>query len=351
MTTDVPLIDLEGFTEDPTRAEEIAHRIDDALCATGFFHITGHGVPTETIDAAFAASDRFFDLPLDRKLQARPPSPDINRGYAPLGSESLSYSLGVARTPDHFEAFNVGPDEVPDGPPQLRTDSWFVANIWPDEVPELRSALMTYFDHANRVAELLLGAFEIALGLPAGHLRAHTTHSTDTMRTIRYTAPPEPGHIDRPADADGRLGMGAHTDYGIVTVLCADPVPGLEIVGSDGGWIPVTPKPGALVINIGDLLAQWTNDRWRSTIHRVVSPNADRARRAVRRSMAFFHDGNYDAVIACLPGCSSDTNPPRYPPVRAEDHLWNKLLGPRTLSRSEAVDTVGDRLPDARPTI
>lgn len=213
----------------------------------------------------------------------------------------------------------------------MRTDCWFVANIWPDEVPELRSALMTYFAHANRVAELLLGAFTIALGLPPGHLRAHTTHSTDTMRTIRYTTPPEPGHIDRPADADGRLGMGAHTDYGIVTVLCADPVPGLETVGSAGGWIPVTPKPGALVNNIGDLLAQWTNDRWRSTIHRVVPPNTDRTRRAVRRSMAFFHDGNHDAVIACLPGCSSDTNPPRSPPVRAEDHLCNKLLGPRTL--------------------
>jgi isopenicillin N synthase-like dioxygenase len=138
--------------------------------------------------------------------------------------------------------------------------------------------------------------------------------------------------------------MGAHTDYGIVTVLHADQVPGLEIVGPDGDWHGVVPPDGAFLVNLGDLLAQWTNDRWRSTLHRVTPPPSMVDGPAVRRSMAFFHDGNYDAVIECLPTCASPDNPSRYPPVVAGEHLMAKLLGPRTLTASEATSTAGARM-------
>ena len=138
--------------------------------------------------------------------------------------------------------------------------------------------------------------------------------------------------------------MGAHTDYGIVTVLYADPVPGLQVLGPDGAWNDVVPEPGALLVNLGDLTAQWTNDRWRSTLHRVVPPPADADGRAHRRSVALFLDGNYDAVIECLPTCRVEGRPARYPAVVAGEHLLAKLLGPRTLSASSAVDTLGDRL-------
>lgn len=139
--------------------------------------------------------------------------------------------------------------------------------------------------------------------------------------------------------------MGAHTDYGVVTVLYADPVPGLEIVGPSGDWHPVTPERGALVLNLGDLLAEWTNDRWRSTIHRVVPPPADETAQARRRSVAFFLDADYDATIECLPTCCDETVPPRYPPVRAGEHLIAKLMGPRTfVPTTSTVNTAGDRL-------
>jgi isopenicillin N synthase-like dioxygenase len=137
--------------------------------------------------------------------------------------------------------------------------------------------------------------------------------------------------------------MGAHTDYGIVTVLYADAVPGLQIVGPDGEWQDVLPTEGAFLVNLGDLLAEWTNDRWRSTLHRVVPPDPRTSDAARRRSVAFFHDGNYDALVECLPTCCSGDNPPKYAPILAGDHLMAKLLGPRTLTVSDAVSTAGDR--------
>ena len=125
-------------------------------------------------------------------------------------------------------------------------------------------------------------------------------------------------------------------------LITAEPVAGLQIVGPNGDWIDVIPADDALVINLGDLTAQWTNDAWRSTVHRVVPP-PNGIGPAVRRSAAFFLDGNWDAVVECLPTCCSASNPPRYPPVTAGDHLVAKLMGPRLLRPSDAVDTSGDR--------
>ena len=169
--------------------------------------------------------------------------------------------------------------------------------------------------------------------------RNHTDHSTDTMRVNNYLR--QPGGDD---PLPGQQRMGAHTDYGILTVLYADQVPGLEIVGPDGAWHGVVPADGALLVNLGDLISEWTNDRWRSTMHRVVPPPRQVDGPSRRRSVAFFHDGNYDALVEVLPTCVSDDRPARYAPVLAGDHLLNKLLGPRTLSLSAStIDTVGDR--------
>ena len=129
--------------------------------------------------------------------------------------------------------------------------------------------------------------------------------------------------------------MGAHTDYGSITVLLADPVPGLQICDDAGRWHDVVPSPGSFIVNVGDLLAEWSNDRWRSTLHRVVPPppSADGAVR--RRSVAWFQQPNWDAMIECLPTCSDETNPPRYAPVTSGEHLMAKLMGPRLLEPSK----------------
>ena len=335
----VPVVDLSGW-DVPARRAAITRAVDDACSDVGFFQITGHGVERATLDAMLAAVDALFAVPLPEKQAWVPPSPDINRGYAPMGTESLSYSLGKEAPPDLFEAFNIGLDDVPDTPAyNTRTADLFAANIWPTTV-DVRAPLVNYFATVAHLARTLTRIFAVALGLEESFFVDKTDHSTDTMRINHYMR-----QRGEPDPVDGQLRMGAHTDYGIVTVLYADRVPGLEIVAPDGSWRAVVPEPGAFLVNLGDLTAEWTNDRWRSTVHRVVPPPRAQSGPARRRSVAFFHDGNHDALVECLPTCVSADNPAKYPPVLAGDHLMAKLMGPRTRSASQvSLDTASLRL-------
>jgi isopenicillin N synthase-like dioxygenase len=313
-----------------------AAQLDEAASTIGFFQIADHDVPSSVIADMQVATDAFFTLPLNEKLRWKSPSPDINRGYTAKGTEGLSYSIGVDGPPDLFEAFNIGPDDI-DPDSAVSATPFFAANIWP-EGQHLKVALNAYFAEVRVLAHRLTGLFAEALGLEPGYFEPFTSHSTDTLRVNHY----ERRWTDQSASF-GQFGMGAHTDYGIVTVLYADPVPGLQLLNAQNTWVDVQPEPGCFLINLGDLTAEWTNDRWRSTIHRVLPPQPGTA----RRSVAFFHDGNYDARIECLHTCMSPTNPAKYPPVRAGDHLMAKLLGPRTLSTSTSsatINTSADRL-------
>jgi isopenicillin N synthase-like dioxygenase len=338
----VPVVDLAPWLGgDAHQRAAVARALDDACRTIGFMQVVGHGIP-EAISAALRSeTELFFQRPLADKLSCSPGRPGLNRGYAAMGSEALAYSIGVEPSrPDLLEAFNVGPDLVPD-------DAWhreapydfFAPNIWPSEMPALRRAVTRYFAEAERVGLLLTEVFALALGLGEGWFRPHVERSTLTLRMINYER--------RPGDPEpeaGQMRMGAHTDYGVVTVLLADPVPGLQVLGPDGTWHDVTPLPGALLVNLGDMTAQWTNDRWRSTLHRVVPPPANAEGRAKRRSAAFFLDANYDAVIECIPTCQSAETPAKYPPVVAGEHLIQKILGPRALTPSKATNTAADRL-------
>ena len=335
----IPIIDITGWWGTDDDREAVARDVDVAARQFGFFQIVGHRLPQQHIDAMLEASTQFFAQPIDIKRRCTPSDPSINRGYAAQGTEALSYSIGRDAPPDLFEAFNIGEDDVDYTDPfyGAQRHGVFAQNIWPAEPADLHVALVDYFGSARQVALTLTEIFAAALRLPAGWFAPFVDRSTTTMRAIRYEH-----RLGAAAPLDGQQRMGAHTDYGIVTVLYADPVAGLQIVGPDGSWIDVIPADDALVINLGDLTAQWTNDQWRSTVHRVVPPTATDAP-AVRRSAAFFLDGNWDALVECLPTCCSDTDPPRYPSVTAGEHLMAKLMGPRLLRASEAVDTAGDR--------
>jgi isopenicillin N synthase-like dioxygenase len=342
MSALVPTIDLTGWRAgDPSARTHTAAAVDAGCRAIGFLQVTGHGVESAVIEAMLAATEAFFALPVAEKQRWMPPNAAVNRGYAAKGAESLAYSIGVERPPDLFEAFNIGPDDLDRADPAVAAEPYghFADNIWPASPPELRPALTAYFAAVRGVAHTLLDVFAAALSLPDGYFAPFATHSTDTMRVNHYaTAPGDPDPLD------GQVGMGAHTDYGIVTVLYGDQVPGLQILGPGGVWHDVAPAPGAFLVNLGDLTAQWTNDRWRSTLHRVLPPARLPDRPNVRRSVAFFHDGNWDALIECLPTCTSASNPPRYEPVTAGEHLMRKVLGPRTLTVSDATNTAADRL-------
>jgi isopenicillin N synthase-like dioxygenase len=222
---------------------------------------------------------------------------------------------------------------------QAQLDGVFAPNIWPESQLSARADLVAYFDAVAALARRLTTIFAVALGLADDFFVSRTGHSTDTLRLNNYVR--APGGEPQP----GQVRMGAHTDYGIVTVLYGDQVPGLEIVGPDGEWHGVVPGDGTFLVNLGDLLAQWTNDRWRSTVHQVVPPPSGSGP-ARRRSAAFFHDGDYDAVVECLPTCLEPGQTPKYPPVVAGEHLMAKVVSARRRSTDSLADvhgTLGDR--------
>jgi isopenicillin N synthase-like dioxygenase len=337
----VPTVDIAAWGADVDGDARIAHVVDQACRTAGFFEITGHLVGSDVLAPMLAAADAFFDLPDEVKRRYAPPSPRVNRGYAAKGTEALALSLGIDTPPDLFEAFNVGvegwvPGDLAYG---TQTEEFFAPNIWPAEQPELRDAVMTYFRAAARQSAQLLEILAVALGVQRDFFAPFVSHSTDTMRINCYR---RSAGEEEPLTDQQR--MGAHTDYGMVTVLYADSVPGLEIVGPDGVWHGHTPRRGSLLVNLGDLMAHWTNDVWRSSLHRVVPPPRQVNGPALRRSVAFFRDGNPDALVETFPSCITAERPARYAPVTAGDHLRAKLLGPRILQPSAASSTAGDRV-------
>lgn len=332
---EVPVVDLSGWADgDLSTRAAIARGLDLAARTVGFMQIVGHGIPDHAVHGLTDAMDECFGLPLDAKLPFTAP-PSVNRGYSAPKSERLSYSLGVSSPADLFEAFNVGASasQFPD----LALDPVVYAeNIWPDGAPSFAPGATTWFEHVAALARTMESVFALALGLPDGFFAPFTDHSIDVLRMVHY-APP-----DDLEDEPGQLGMGAHTDYGIVTLLWADPVSGLQIL--DGDWCDVQPAPGALLVNLGDLLARWTNDRWTSTMHRVVPPTDARGRLIRRRSAAFFHDGNADALITTLEPCLDADGATPYAPVTVAEHLAQKLGGSRGLELNDHADREAARI-------
>ncbi|MET9534894.1 2-oxoglutarate and iron-dependent oxygenase domain-containing protein [Streptomyces sp. NPDC006649] len=324
---EVPAIDVSRWAGGgAAERAALAAAVDAAARTVGFMQITGHGIPAAAGRDLADAMDAFFALPQEEKRTLVAP-PEINRGYTPPRAEKLSLSLGVTSPEDLFEAFNVGVDGTGHTGVALPA-THFPANRWPDprRVPGFREAVDTWFRHAGALARTLTGVFAHALGLDESFFRPYTDHSVDVLRMNNYALPAGETRVDR-----GRMGMGAHTDYGIVTVLWADQVPGLQILGDAGQWHDVRPAEGALLVNLGDALARWTNDQWRSTLHRVLPPTDADGRLVRRRSAAYFHDGNHDAVISPLPGCVPTGAAPLYPPVTIGDHITAKLAGSRAL--------------------
>lgn len=326
------LVDLEPFrTGGPSERAAVAARIDEACRETGFLQVVGHGLPAELTERMLDVTASFFDLPIDEKRKMVVADRSANRGYASEGTEALAFSLGEDVTaPDLFEAFNAGREGTDPAYVAAHPD-FFAPNVWPNDAmretwAEYQAALDTLDDH-------LLTAFAMALGVDPDHFVARTRRAIVTIRAINYerrAGAPEP----RP----GQMRMGAHTDYGVLTVLLADDVPGLQ-VRIDGEWRDVEIPAESLIVNIGDMLATWTNDRWQSTLHRVVPPPIGDAGPVRRRSIAQFLEADPDVLIEPIETCVSTSKPARYAPVTAGDYLMAKLLGPRELRPSELPNT------------
>ncbi|CAB4730913.1 MAG: isopenicillin N synthase family oxygenase [Actinobacteria bacterium] len=337
----VPVVDIAAYVGSGTAEQraEVATEIDAACREVGFIQILGHGIGSATVAGLGEAIDAFFGLPLEEKKRwIRPPGE--NRGYTAPKSESLSLSLGVesaTRMNDFFEAFNVG-RRVGDYPGVALIEEHYADNTWPD-LPGFEAAVSAWFEEAARVARTMTRIFADALGLPATYFDELTRHSIDVLRMNNYALPE-----GTDVELDGDLtGMGEHTDFGIVTILWADQVRGLQVLGHDRAWHDVSPVDGALLINLGDLTARLTNEQWLSTLHRVKPPVVDGTIQR-RRSAAFFHDGNADAVIGPLASCIDAGHPALYEPVTVDEHVRAKLSGSRVGVLNTAAVREGARV-------
>ncbi|GAA1765220.1 2-oxoglutarate and iron-dependent oxygenase domain-containing protein [Nocardioides hankookensis] len=337
----MPAVDIAPYVEDggPAERAAVAAAIDAACREVGFIQVHGHGIAADVVAGLGAAMDAFFGLDLDDKRAYVRPAQE-NRGYTPPKSESLSLSLGIesaTRMNDFFEAFNIGRAASEHAGSELPLEH-FAENTWP-EVPGFEAQVSAYFAEAGRVARTMTRIFADALGLPAGFFPALTSPSIDVLRMNNYALP---DGTDVALDGD-LVGMSEHTDFGIVTILWADRVRGLQVLGSDDRWHDVDPEDGALLINLGDLTARLTNERWMSTLHRVKPPVVGGTIQR-RRSAAYFHDGNPEAVVAPLDTCVDADHPRLYDPVTVDEHIRAKLAGSRAGRRNSAAAREGARV-------
>ncbi|WP_157015594.1 isopenicillin N synthase family dioxygenase [Mesorhizobium xinjiangense] len=309
MIDTIPVIDLKPLFEGGADGRrQVAEEIGKACRGIGFFYLAGHGIPASMRENVFAMAKTFFESPEAVKKTALYSAASGNRGYIPMKGEALD----PTKAPDLKEAFNIGLDLAPDDPEILSGQKFRSLNLWPD-VPDFKETMLGYFDAVWHLGRTLHTAFANELGIVTDFFDDKLDRPLATLRLLHYPA--------RPAQLDeGQLGAGEHTDYGCVTLLATDEVGGLEIRTRDGRWLSAPFIPDTFVCNIGDCLMRWTNDTYVSTPHRVVSP-AGRE----RYSIAFFLDPNPDAVVECLPGCATEDNPAKYPPIRGDDYLMSRL--------------------------
>ncbi len=315
----IPVIDLGD-------GDSIA-RIAQACEHTGFLVITNHGVDQQVIDTAWTAATRFFDLAPADKMAVAMPYAGYPYGYAPLQGERLAASLGTDTPPDLKETFSMGPIDVPATKPGAAAESFvYEPTPWPPALAEFRPAMEAYYTSMAGFVARLMSLFAQALQLPSDFFDSRIDRHTSALRVLNYPALSEPAQ-------PGQLRAGAHTDYGTVTALFTrdatsdtpgGPAGGLEVL-VDERWTAAPVVADSLIINLGDAMARWTNDRWRSTLHRVATPPADVAAPSRRQSIAFFHNANWDAVIECIPSCLAAGDTPRYAPVTAGEHLMSKF--------------------------
>jgi len=323
MLLQVPVIDVAPFRSGDAAAKQaLADAVGRAVNDIGFLVITGHGVDPGLIAAVQRLSNAFFDLPLAAKQAVLRPAPDVTRGYIPLEAESVGRSQGLDLPGDLNESLMVGPVDATEDPyfTGPAAGKHFHPNLWPDEPAALRAAYEAYFRTMGRLAEELMAMFALALGLEEGFFADKIDRHISRLRVRNYPAPLTP-------PLPGQLRAGAHADYGSLTILRTEDKPGgLQVLNRAGDWVDVPIVPDCFIINIGELMARWTNEQWKATLHRVVNPPAEAAAASRRLSLVFFHNPNYDAPVAALPGTVPAGEAPKYPPTTSGDHLRAQFM-------------------------
>lgn len=299
----VPLLSLRGESK-----ADFAQRFGNSFQQFGFAIVSDHGMDQKLVDEGWALAKRFFALPVEAKQRYDGKFNGGQRGYTAFGTE---IAKGASEN-DLKEFWHVGRD-LPEGDPLA--DS-MPPNIWPQEIPEFLDIFTRLYAEFDRVGAELLSAIALYLGLEERWFDATIDKGNSILRLLHYppVSPQAPG-----------IRAGAHEDINLITLLLGAEEGGLELKDRAGNWLPVVPPPGALAINVGDMLQRLTNHVLPSTSHRVVNPPPER-RGHSRYSMPFFLHLRPDFVIDALPQCVSEANPRRDPPITAHDYLHERLV-------------------------
>ena len=320
--TTIPTVDLAAFVDgNNEERRQIAEHVDGICRSIGFLIIENHGVSRDISDTAWSVARRFFDLPLAEKLASQPLESGSPRGYFPIEQESLAKTQGIDTPPDPKECYSSGPLSPPGGhSPDENFDFFYGPNLWPANPAEFGQAWVDYYGAMEQLGSQIMQMLAMALRLNENYFVDFHTHHVGALRALNY-----------PEVADelqsGQQRAGAHSDYGSLTILKPDPlVGGLEVQQSSGNWISAPTVEDGFIVNIGDLLARWTNDRWVSTMHRVTDSARHSGRPAQRRqSIAYFMNPNYDAKIDTIPTCLKSGETTKYPSVLAGQYLVEKF--------------------------
>jgi isopenicillin N synthase-like dioxygenase len=305
----IAIVDLGPYLAGEAGAlERTAQALGEASEELGFYFIANHGIKQPLIDRVFAEAERFHSLPVDRKLEVKVQGKVV--GYLPLGGQTQRLKHSGHTYPDRSASYYVKAEYGPDHPYRRAGHSWVFDNRWPRDLPGFRETCLDYYEAMTALFLKLLPLQAAALGMKADFFTTHEAFRppVNTLRLLCY--PP------RDEAAEGQFGISPHTDYGYMTLLAQAKKPGLEILTRGGEWIQAPALDGCFLANMADMGQRWTNDRFRSTPHRVINLPGE-----TRYSIPFFCGTRWDVKLECLPTCQGPGNPARHPPLSFGEYM------------------------------
>lgn len=321
----IPMLDVSRYLAgDLDELPRLGGELRYAFENVGFYYLRGHGVPRSLIDAAFAECERFHAQPAEKKLALRINHHNI--GYMAMGgSVARSSKINNNTKPSVNEAFFLRRERTPDDPNVIAGKRFRGLNQWPADLPGFRETALAYMAALEELGKQLVRIYAVALDLPWDHFDAVFDQPNMIQQFTHY--PPQPFY------EDNQFSIAPHTNSEFMTLLAPSALPGLSIRLPDGTWFDAPSDPDAFIVNGGDILRRWTNDRFLSTPHRVINTSG-RARYAI----PFFFDTHPDTLIACLPSCRSSENPAKYEPITYDEYaLWYAMRNYAHLRQEQAA--------------
>tara|TARA_B100000029_G_C17571720_1_gene956829 strand:- start:1439 stop:2419 length:981 start_codon:yes stop_codon:yes gene_type:complete len=304
---EIPIIDISPLLNPyagKNAISQTAQEIGNACKNIGFFYIKNHQIPNDHLDRVIQSMTGFFDLPENEKMKIHINQSKIFRGYTPLGKELTNGKY------DWHECIDFGLDLSPDHPDVISGKQLMGPNQWPEKPVKFKKVIEKHWNLMIVLGRRITEGLALSLGLERNYFSPFMSKSHSFLRILNYP-PYERDRGEKVGD-----GIGAHIDYGFLTMLLQDEVGGLEVKNADNEWVKAPKIPGTFIINIGHMIQRWTNDHYKATVHRVIPPND-----AMRVSLPFFFEPNFDTIVVPLEKFCSDKNPAKYEPFHFGDYV------------------------------